>query len=196
MCLRYVNASIEACQRAAIAGNLFDGYARPFDHARVSKDEEGRWQCPAFDAVVRITILGTCHPEDNPDNPILKGKFLAFRLNMTQCHPDVEKRRTKVLTHFSVDLGEKKRNNELDTACYDYFPMTHIVHVNPLFLPAEADKYSLKLFVMEAEPTEDLASLDWANKSTIQTLWQIHFEEVPPEAEPVMSVDCKRPLVS
>lgn len=190
MCLRYVNATIEACQRAAVAGNLFDGYVRPFDHALVSKNEQGRWQCPAFDAVLRITILGTAHPDDNPENPILKKQFLAFRLNMTQCHKDKSKRLTKVLGHFSVDLA----NVQLDEACYEFYPMTRIVRVDPLLLPSDSDKYALKLFVIpfDSKPEEDLASLDWANKSSIQTLYQIHFEEAPPEGEDGSAVDHER----
>lgn len=175
MCLRYVNATIEACQRAAVAGSLFDGYVKPFDHALVQKDEQGRWRCPAFDAVLRITVLGTAHPESNPDNPILRKKFLAFRLNMTQCHKEVSKRFTEVLDHFSINLATER----LDEACYEFFPMTRVVRVDSRTLFADSDKYALKLFVMalDKEPDGDLASLPWAHESSIQTLCQIHFEE-------------------
>lgn len=190
MCLRYVNATIEACQRAAVAGNLFDGYVKPFDHALVSKNEQGRWQCPAFDAVLRITILGTAHPERNPDNPILKKKFLAFRLNMTQCHEDKSKRLTKILDYFSVDLATAK----LDKACYEFYPMTRIVRVDPLLLPSDSDKYALKLLAMEfpSKPEGDLESLDWTGSSSIQTLYQIHFEEAPLKDEEGSEVDHER----
>lgn len=193
MCLRYVNATIEACQRAAVAGNLFDGYVKPFDHALVSKDEQGRWQCPAFDAVLRITILGTAHPERNPDNPILRKRFLAFRLNMTQCHQDKSKRLTKVLDHLSVDLATER----LDTACYEFFPMTKIVRVDPLLLPSDSDKYALKLFVMEldAPPEGGLASLDWEHQSSIQTLSQIHFEEASQAGEEDLAIDHERAVM-
>lgn len=190
MCLRYVNATIEACQRAAVAGSMFDGYVKPFDHALVSKNEQGRWQCPAFDAVLRITILGTAHPEKNPENPILKKKFLAFRLNMTQCHEDKSKRLTKVLDHFSVDLAKVK----LDEACYKFYSMRRVVRVSPLLLPSDSDKYALKLFAMalDSEPEGDLASLDWDGKSSIQTLCQIHFEEASPVSEDGSAVDQDR----
>lgn len=190
MCLRYVNATIEACQRAAVAGSLFDGYVRPFDHALVPKNENGYWQCPAFDAVLRITILGTAHPERNPDNPILKGKFLAFRLNMTQCHERKDLRYTRVLDHFSVDL----KKVPLDEACYKFYPMTRIVRVSPRSLRADSDKYALKLFVIErdSEPEGDLADLDWEGESSIQTLCQIHFEEAPPAVKDEPEVEHER----
>lgn len=109
---------------------------------------------------------------------------------MTQCHKDKSKRLTKVLGHFSVDLA----NVQLDEACYEFYPMTRIVRVDPLLLPSDSDKYALKLFVIpfDSKPEEDLASLDWANKSSIQTLYQIHFEEAPPEGEDGSAVDHER----
>lgn len=173
--MEYVNAIIEACQSASVINREFKSYTNPFDTISLTKDSNGKWICPEFDAVLRITILGTANPENNPNNPILQKKFLAFQLNMTQYHKDKKLRLTKVLDRFSIDLSKVK----LDTDCFDYYSMTRVVRVTPPPLPSDSNKYALKLFVigLDKRPEQGLESLDWANKSSIQTLYQIRFIE-------------------
>lgn len=171
MCMKYVNATVRAYYDVRMEDNKVSVMVKPFDRAEVPKDAAGRRISPAFKAVVHINILGTLDAA-NMENPVIAGKTLIFRLNMTQFNPDKSLRMTKVLSLFELDLSKAK----CDTACYDFLNTTRIISVPSMTLPEGSGKFALKLFVTEKPEGVDLESLRYTNDYfSIQAMTQMEF---------------------
>lgn len=149
MCMKYVNSTIE-CYRVVVPNSKGEVsiFYDPFDTITAVSNGDGSFSIGGFALKTGICVLGTDNEEHKLENPIIQRDKLFFKLRLTKCSTDTEKRLGMDLDEFEVDLGELQEEGLASIACYPFVNFGRVTFIDRIKLPENGfGKYVIKVLV-------------------------------------------------
>lgn len=162
MCMKYVNASARCYKGITITENKIISYDIPFTGIKHDSDGD-TLSISKFSVVTNIDFLGTNNDVHKSENPLECQRTLDFIIRLTKCSADKEKRIGYDLDHFSIDLADLYRNNQVHMACFGFLNYTRTTNIDKIQLPGGLGKYVIKVLIKDSQE----------NEYTIQSISQI-----------------------
>lgn len=151
MCMKYVNATVE-CYRVVAQNSegQVSIFYDPFDTITAVRNGDGSFSIGGFALKTAICVLGTDNEKHTDENPICKKDKLFFKIRLTKCSTDEEKRLGIDLDEFEVNLGELQEEGLASIACYPFVNYGRITTIGRINLPANGfGKYVIKVLVRD-----------------------------------------------
>lgn len=151
MCMKYVNSTVE-CYRVVAQNSegQVSIFYDPFDTITAVSNGDGTFSIGGFALKTTICVLGTDKVERASENPICQKDKLFFKIRLTKCSTDENKRLGIDLDEFEVDLGELQEEGLASIACYPFVNYGRITAIGRINLPENGfGKYVIKILVRD-----------------------------------------------
>ena len=153
MCMKYVNA-IATCFSFIEKENGVLTLVAPFDGIKAEENEKKEPFLKEFSIQTQIDIRGTATEERKKENPLESGVTLDFIIRLTKCSPDTSQQMGYDLDTFSLNLDEKKKNNEISRACFDFLTYSRNTKITNFKLPHGRGNYVIKILIKKSQDSD------------------------------------------